>query len=387
MASMNFIELQQSASDCLAQNKYAEAISLYQQCIETDSTVIDNYWYYGLALFLEDQELEAQMVWQSVMVQGSSEEINTWIDELVEILETEALRLRNIDNLLQAERLYWQILQLNKKHTASYQNLATVLIEQGKIDDAVALWENSVEIKAECPEVEFNLRSLQKSAKEKHGENPDIFSPVYLPNVFYVDNLEDAKKIILTPEQGTSTEERWEKETPYLVDQLGKELQPNSDDLILDYGCGVGRLAKELIARYGCVVLGVDISKDMMKLASDYVGSERFTTCSPVAFERMVSNGLRVNHVYSIWVIQHCLDPNAEINRIKDGLKTGGRFYIVNSHYRCVPTNHGWANDGINVADILRSKFQEVTYSLIPKSVTIPELAENCFCMTLEKSD
>jgi hypothetical protein len=50
---MEFTQLQESAAECLAQNKYGEAIALHEQCIETDSTVISNYWYLGLALLLD----------------------------------------------------------------------------------------------------------------------------------------------------------------------------------------------------------------------------------------------------------------------------------------------------------------------------------------------
>jgi SAM-dependent methyltransferase len=385
--SMKCTQLQRSAANCLAQNKYTEAIALYEQCIETDSTVISNYWYFGLAQLLNGQELEAQAVWLSVMIQCSSEQIDIWTSELIKILEIEARRQQEIGNFSQAERIYWQILQQNQNHAKTYQYLTEVLIEQGKIDDAVALWQRTVEIELECPEVHSKLRSLLKEAKEKFPGNQALIQPVYRPQIFDVDSLEDAKSIILTPGQDTSTEERWIKETPYLLEQLGKELQPNTDDLILDYGCGVGRLAKELIAHYGCVVLGVDISSQMLQLAINYVGSPKFIACSPTVLARMVSNGLRVDHAYSTWVIQHCFDPHAEIIHIKQALKPGGRFYVVNSHYRCVPSDQGWVNDGVHIAELLRREFQEVNYSTLPETVTTAQIAQHCFCMTLQKVD
>lgn len=383
---MKYTHLQRSAADCLAQNKYSEAIALYKQCIETDSTVISNYWYFGLALLLDGQELEAQTVWLSVMVQDTSEQIDKWISELIKILETEALRQKKIGNFSQAERIYWQVLQQNPNHPKTYQNLAEVLIAQGRVDDAVALGQRLVETKLDCPEVQSKLQALLKQAKEQLGANQALLPPIYQPDVFYVDSLEDAKSIILTPTRDTSTEERWIKETPYLLEQLGNELEPKSDDLILDYGCGVGRLAKEMIARYGCVVLGVDISNQMLQLAINYVSSERFITCSPAALDQMVNNGLRVDHAYSTWVIQHCLDPHAEINRIKQALKPEGRFYIVNSNHRCVPSDKGWVNDGIQIAELLRREFQEINYSSLPETVTTAQITQHCFCMTLQNS-
>jgi hypothetical protein len=47
---------------------------------------------------------------------------------------------------------------------------------------------------------------------------------VYRPQVFDVPDVDAAKAIILTPERGTTTAERWEVETPYLVDAIGREL-------------------------------------------------------------------------------------------------------------------------------------------------------------------
>ena len=98
--------------------------------------------------------------------------------------------------------------------------------------------------------------------------------PVYQPKVFEVNNLESAMGIILTPERGTTTGERWEYETPYLVDEIGRALQLDGNSCVLDYGCGVGRIAKGLIERYNCFVLGVDISTSMRQLAPEYVKSD-----------------------------------------------------------------------------------------------------------------
>ena len=45
---------------------------------------------------------------------------------------------------------------------------------------------------------------------------------VFRPQVYEVDTLEQAKRVIVTAEPGTSTEERWETETAYLSDQIGR---------------------------------------------------------------------------------------------------------------------------------------------------------------------
>jgi hypothetical protein len=65
----------------------------------------------------------------------------------------------------------------------------------------------------------------------------------YKPDVFSVSTLEEAMKIILTPEAGTKPAERWEMETPPMTDMLVDCLNPSPEHTVIDYGCGVGRLA------------------------------------------------------------------------------------------------------------------------------------------------
>jgi hypothetical protein len=67
-----------------------------------------------------------------------------------------------------------------------------------------------------------------------------------------VNNLAEAMSIILTPE-GSTTADRWETETPYLADLIGQQCALRPDSLVLDYGCGIGRLAHELISRHNCL--------------------------------------------------------------------------------------------------------------------------------------
>jgi SAM-dependent methyltransferase len=82
----------------------------------------------------------------------------------------------------------------------------------------------------------------------------------YNPHIFDAIGEGHAKGIILTPEGGARTLERWEIETPYLVNLILNRVNLDRNSLVLDYGCGIGRIAKELIKQTGCHVIGVDIS-------------------------------------------------------------------------------------------------------------------------------
>jgi ubiquinone/menaquinone biosynthesis C-methylase UbiE len=167
------------------------------------------------------------------------------------------------------------------------------------------------------------------------------------------------------------------------VEQIGKYLQPHENTCILDYGCGVGRLAKALIETYNCWIMGVDISASMRQLAMGYVGSPRFSACSPEALEVLVTKGFAADHAISIWVIQHCLRPQEDIARIKAAVKRGGLGYILNSRFRVVPTDKGWVNDGIDVMETLRREFVEVERYAPPEEITHP--AYMAFVSVLKK--
>lgn len=192
----------------------------------------------------------------------------------------------------------------------------------------------------------------------------------YYPEIFSVQSEQAAREIILTNEgPGADTQTRWAKETPYIVTLLRGNLAPGPDDLILDYGCGIGRLAKELIGTYGCHVIGVDISPEMRKLSLDYVGSPRFTAVSPEMLDSMTGAGLRVSGAFCIWVLQHCFAPAQDIARIKNTLRDGGPFFVVNMPKRAIPVRQetaqgdtkssvfGWSTDNINVRDLLAADF------------------------------
>jgi SAM-dependent methyltransferase len=89
--------------------------------------------------------------------------------------------------------------------------------------------------------------------------------------LYEVESVEHARALILTAEQGTTTDERWEKETDFLASEIGETLALKETDIVLDYGCGIGRVSKVLIEQYGCRVVGVDASKSMRLMAPDYV--------------------------------------------------------------------------------------------------------------------
>jgi SAM-dependent methyltransferase len=179
----------------------------------------------------------------------------------------------------------------------------------------------------------------------------------YNPGIFNVRDLHGAMQIILTPETWT-TERRWEVETPYLVDLIHQSMEITPDTVLLDYGSGIGRIAKELIARYQCRVVGVDISASMRTLAAPYVQSDRFLPCSPAMLETLSERDFRFDGAIAVWVLQHCLRPAQDIKMIKRALKPDARLFVVNATYRAVPAlERTWINDGIDIKRMLGAAF------------------------------
>ena len=145
-------------------------------------------------------------------------------------------------------------------------------------------------------------------------------------------------------------------------------------------GCGIGRLAKELIERTGCSVLGVDISPQMRVLGPQYVQSDRFMACAPEMLDALVWAGLKVDAALSVWVLQHCVEPALDIARIRDAIKPDGALFLVNNRGRAVPTvEHGWFDDGLDVGEMLRAVFEQKEEGRLPVDKTTPAIAEHCF--------
>ena len=208
---------------------------------------------------------------------------------------------------------------------------------------------------------------------------------VYRPDVFEVATVQQAMGIIVTPEMGTTTAERWDKETAYLVEDIGRCLGPAADSCVLDYGCGIGRVAKGLIERYGCRVVGVDFSRSMQLMAPGYVLSERFVVWSPEVLGKMVEKGFRADAAICLWVIQHVAEPAKTIRQIAGAIRDGGMLYSLNQVRRAVPTDRGWIDDRFDMRKGLCEVFAEEAFHSLPESATTPQLAGGSMIQVLRK--
>ena len=176
---------------------------------------------------------------------------------------------------------------------------------------------------------------------QQNGNNGRTLEERYNPGIFSVSNVDEAKRIILTKEGRDGSEERWRKETPALISLLKNEWRLGSGTTVVDFGCGIGRISREL-CKMGCRVVGVDISPEMRRLAIQYVDNARFSVVAPEEFINMINNGFSCDYACAIWVLQHCLKPIVDLGNIKRALKNGGGLFVVNNKYsRAVPVIDG----------------------------------------------
>jgi predicted O-linked N-acetylglucosamine transferase (SPINDLY family) len=85
------------------------AIQFYEEKIEAEPFEIGHYWSLGLAYLLAGREEDASATWLFVLGQGEEEGVETWTEQLVEVLAKEATRQEDAGNLDRARSIREQI--------------------------------------------------------------------------------------------------------------------------------------------------------------------------------------------------------------------------------------------------------------------------------------
>jgi SAM-dependent methyltransferase len=171
-----------------------------------------------------------------------------------------------------------------------------------------------------------------------------------------VKTVREAMTLILPPREGKSSQDRWKVETPYLGKLISEKLNILGGTSVLDLGCGMGRLAKELRDTRGCNIIGVDQSFEMRVLAENYVGPQKFFTMRPEGLDTFAVAGHKLNFSAAImtWSLQCMENPEREILRLKRLLRQNGVLFAAGEKKRRVPTKDGvWEDDGLDVRKLL----------------------------------
>lgn len=206
----------------------------------------------------------------------------------------------------------------------------------------------------------------------------------YNPDFFIPKDIEDAKSIILTKE-GSTTEIRWEMETKWTVDLLSNITDINSESVVLDWGCGIGRLSKALINKFGCRVAGVDLQPKMIEYAINYVNDDRFIAINyEDAIRQMPSSFF--THAISVWVLQHSNKIQYEIPLLSNSLLDSGALFVLENISKAIPNETSFYDDGIPTKEILNKYFKFDSYGKIPLKYTTKAVHDNSWWALLSKN-
>lgn len=101
------------------------------------------------------------------------------------------------------------------------------------------------------------------------------------------------------------------------------------NDEVLDFGCGVGRLSVFISPKVKTVT-GVDISNEMIKVASNINAKDNIQYKSINAVEDLLVQEKHFDKILICWVLQHVGDDVIEhyLDIFSKVLKPGGRIYI-----------------------------------------------------------
>lgn len=153
---------------------------------------------------------------------------------------------------------------------------------------------------------------------------------VYDPDYYFIKNIDDAKGVILGPWSGFSASQRWKSETEWLAQRIKFD---DDEGLIVDYACGIGRIAKGIKNP----ILGVDFSQSMRINAEAYVNKNSFSVVTPEILKVLFDNGLKISGVISIWALQHVIEVEETIGLLMKALKPEGIFWLMDLNQRCIP--------------------------------------------------
>src|SRR5207248_6083587 len=118
---------------------------------------------------------------------------------------------------------------------------------------------------------------------------------------------------------------------------LAAAVDAKPGELVLDVATGTGLVAEALHARYGCRVVGIDQSPDMLLAARDRDGL--FTGLVRGHAERLPFADASFEHVTFTYLLRYVDDPAATLRELARVLRPGGRLATLEFG---VPANPLW---------------------------------------------
>ena len=126
-------------------------------------------------------------------------------------------------------------------------------------------------------------------------------------------------------------------------------------------------------------MIGVDISANMRALGQEFCNSPSYITCLVKGLKSLLSNGLRADFAYSVWVLQHSVDPLGDIELLFDSLVDGGGLYVLNLVYSVLPTEDDWDFKDLDLKPLLEERSTTFRYPDAPAGLIVEALKEHAF--------
>jgi predicted O-linked N-acetylglucosamine transferase (SPINDLY family) len=129
------------AFDCLCQQDYPAAETLYYQLALENPEEKQYQWYLGLVLLLQHKEAEAQMAWMMAMAEGDEAQVECWSGELVGLLDREAQRLEDQEEWSQVWLIRRYVREIAPDEGGNLLKLVELALALGHLEEDWQAWE------------------------------------------------------------------------------------------------------------------------------------------------------------------------------------------------------------------------------------------------------
>lgn len=159
--------------------------------------------------------------------------------------------------------------------------------------------------------------------------------------IFTRATLESAMATNCSYYHGMSVQDRFDLETGILIEALNPIIKESIR--VMDFGLGVGRVARALLEKYPNVnLVGVDNSESMLHHAREYIPKKYFERGRIKCFTSNQINEIpdnSIDFILGIYVLQHI--DSALLPQVLDQWsrisKEEGKIYVLNCNRRAVP--------------------------------------------------
>lgn len=220
----------------LLNHEYEQAAKLCQEAIEVEPNNKQYCWYLGLMFLLQEQSAEAQTTWFMAMLEGEPEELELWNVELIEVLQTEAQKFKDLENYAAAWIIRTQIKELCP---TDIDNLLHLVLSAIKLDNNSEEGFNILleliellRLKQEIPTFELLMQMLQAllDYAPLHSSTLEVVE-VCLP---FVKNNDDSYVFlsVLLPAMVKIGHTLWQGETAAKYAELYLKLDPENTEVL-----------------------------------------------------------------------------------------------------------------------------------------------------------